>query len=383
MCVIRYGLAILVVASLQALIHADELPEDSSEGDFKKAFEEARETPTSSLGLVRYAYEIGYEAAKADRLLARNLSPDVEFLIAKARDPKAPRDQRLAIIVLGKLSGDPRAKQEILRLASDESRFAVRALSYMRTDDARDVAERLMVESRFTRVKAGAADILAAVGNEESLGKLTRRKEKEKGREVKLALERATTSLQYRLEKLPKEKRAEWSELELKWWRARQEAAETVKFSGRWERAATYLQFRGHRFPPEFLRLKLDTKDVLAIVVAGRQKETGVVQLLENLAMQRGSRGQMTRRALIRIGDDAALSLVAEALRSGDEAVWKLTIGDMLFVGDARTLALMGRLKDDKTYSKKTRHLLRNIWEALEKKLEKQPPKEAPRKRRE
>ncbi len=46
MRVIRYGLAILVVASLQALVHADELPEDSSEGDFKKAFEEARETPT-------------------------------------------------------------------------------------------------------------------------------------------------------------------------------------------------------------------------------------------------------------------------------------------------------------------------------------------------
>ena len=265
----------------------------------------------------------------AENLDAAGAANNVPYLAGVAKSCEGlgiTTEGRLAQLTLAVCAAQEQARLALSDLGLQEANQVVAtaaliAMSYSDEPYRREMVTQVAARHQGTRLGFFAIDLLAGVGDQQSLAWL---------REAKTAtdeLQRSIPSLESffaqsielleRILSLPDDDTNQWREAHTAMWRSKHEANRTRRRSG----ALRYFMRHRVTVPLEQLEMKIEAGDSHAVAIAGIQKETTLIGTLEALARsEEGDIAGCALGSLIRIGGPKAQEATANLLRSGSPA---------------------------------------------------------------
>lgn len=279
--------------------------------------------------------DVALQASKrwGDRAEARRLWPYTEGLARKdaetdtaflrqimAGDEEATR-AKLAALVLARRGGKE-ARDCLYTLLVNSPKVGDEVAYYMSPNDLQDVAERILVNRKEEELQMAALKFLGFAGDENSLALLKRMVVEVENETVRTRLQMDITGLSRRLERTPKDKRLEWAMHDLRYYRAARVTAGYRSEEAAIGMAARSLVEEG-AFPAAYLRSKIKDRHMIAVAIAGMQREAGLVDDLANMPdiCKGGWQGDTVMYSLASIGTAAAMEALAKWPKLDDPRV--------------------------------------------------------------
>jgi len=293
-------------------------------GYFQRLFEEGSQLPvlrgTDRFDEVkRFPPRMSKFHPQAQKLVEAGGLNEIPFLRTQAAERSGDR-RCLALLTLALMAEHEDARDALLNLAKVDSPFALLALSFMEPQHIKDVATELARDpAAYARYKV--FPLLAACGGNDTLDWL---------RAHKLALRDtpatdavindlgvAIAVLEKKL-RLPEERQRIWQESLLLLWRANRELP-GFRGGNNHSISAQSLASRGISVPADVLEMQIRHGDLIAIALAGIQKEESLVGPLSEFA-SKGLWAGMVAVSLGQIGSDDSFRALAELLKPQDGA---------------------------------------------------------------
>lgn len=288
----------------------------------------------------------------AARLAGKDTLVDVAFLRKVAETDEVATRAKLALLVLAHKGGKG-ARDCLYSLFVKKPKVGREVAFYMSPNDVRDAAERVLVNRKEAKLQIAAARFLAIVGDRNSLVLLKKVSAEVDNATVRTELQMIIPSVTERLSDTPKGRQLQWATQELRYVRAAKEGRMHRSLAAGIMRSARSATGEG-AFSIPYLRNKIKTGQMLAIAIAGLQRETGLVDDLADLAkMPRnstGSRGTILTNALLMIGNAAAMDALAKQIKPGATGRNATIAGMIARNGTESSVALLKRLSEDKKY---------------------------------
>jgi len=285
----------------------------------------------------------------AARLAGKDAQGDVAFLrqVAEAGEPAT--SAKLATLVLAH-TGGKEASDCLYALLVNRTKVGDDVAFYMSPNDVREAAERVLADRPEAELQIAAAKLLVFVGDEHSLALLKRMSAGIDDATVRTRLQIAISAVTKRLDEAPKGRQLQWATQELRYARAAKEGAGHRSVAGVIFVSAQLLAGE-EAFSTAFLRSKIKSGHMLAVMIANSQRETNLVDALAKaLENATGSRSAYLMATLARIGNTAAMDALAKRIKPGPAEANEGVIRAIAGGGTESSIALLKKLSEDKAY---------------------------------
>jgi HEAT repeat protein len=299
-----------------------------------------------------------YEKA-GDVLASRFPDADFEFLKAQAENEEGDSARKLAWMVLAKLASHQKdARDMVSGRAIAGDRLAILAVSFMPEAVRKEVAESLVRQEGYWQGKQDLVELLGFIGDEDSLKALNDLVGRNNERLARPAAIGVLPCLQEKLKQTAAEQQV-WSQRGVCCWRAMLEVEEPRLVGPEYVWAAEHVANSGVRCPVSFLKCRIKAGDVLAIVLAGIQKEG---ELIEDLGVAAESNSVLQRgkalESLVQIGNKDAMDVLSRLMKPGATEENNRIAQVLADMGTESSAGLLERLVRDERY--------RDSWPAFE-----------------
>ena len=286
----------------------------------------------------------------AERLTGKDAQVDVAFLRKIVEGSEEATRAKLAMLVLAR-TGGKEASDCLYTLLVNKPKVGGEVAFYMPPNVVRDAVERILVNRKEAKLQIAAAKLLRCVGEKNSLALLKRMLVEVDNATVRTELQIAISAVTRRLNDAPKGRELQWAMQELCYVRAWNEWRLDRSQVGGIMRAARLLVEEEALSVP-FLRSKIKSGDMLAVAVAGMQRETSLVDDMAKVSDNTGAGmdGRILMGSLARIGNAAAIDVLAKRIKPGATEVNERLAMTLAECGTEPTVALLKKLSEDKDY---------------------------------
>jgi len=292
-----------------------------------------------------------YEKAGAD-LASRFPDADIEFLKAQAENEKGDSVRKLAWVVLANLADHQKdARDMVSGRAIAGDRLAILSVSFMPEVAMKEVAECLVRQEGYWEGKQDIVELLGFIGDEDSLKALNDLVSRDNESLARPAAINALSCLQEKLKQTAAEQQA-WSQCGVRCWRAMLEVSKPRLIGVEYVWAAEHVANSGVKCPVSFLRCYIKGGGVLAIILAGIQREPELVEDLGAAAQSDSSlqRGKALG-SLMRIGNKGAMDVLLKQMKPGATEENNRIAQILADHGTSASVELLERLVRDEKYS--------------------------------
>jgi hypothetical protein len=303
-------LLLMALLTLQATSAAAAAP-----GAYETEFAKAVDTVLSTGKGQRLIWQAisPYEQVGAD-LASKFPTADLDFLSARTKNKDDQFSQKLAWVVLAKLSDRKEAREMVIEQAAAGNLSAMFAIALMPETVRREAAESVVRLTKSEETKGSIVTLLGGVGNAQDERLLDDLLRDDENRGVRHAAQASLVFLREKLGRKAEEQRL-WSQCAAVCWQGNCEASRpSVPLMKYWW-AAEVVVASGVKCPVAFLRCLIKQGEGIAIVLAGLQKEADLIEDLERAAET--DLADLAIGNLIQIGTKEAMDAVSRQFKAG------------------------------------------------------------------
>ncbi len=284
----------------------------------------------------------------AARLAGKNAQVDVAFfqqIVAKAGE--APIRVKLAALILGR-TGIKETRDCLLTLLVDKPMIAAQVVSHMSPNNLRGVAKHILATKKEAKLQIAATRWLWHVGDKGSLTMLKKMSEEVADATIRDELQIAIGMVTERLNNTPEGMEHQWIMQEVRYWRAQRDTGPCIVRTGTIIMIADLLA-KEEAFSTAYLRYKLRRGDPVAVVLAGRQRETSLVNDIQKIRGHHLDLG-LKITSLLMIGNTAAMDAIVKEIKPGATKANKRIADILVYHGGKSSVAILKKLSKDKKY---------------------------------
>lgn len=297
------------------------------------------------LGVNRFMPMMSKFASQAEKLVKAGAVQEIAFLISKAESHDR-NEKCLALLTLARISENKQARETISRLMAADSPLdnfgAIVAVTFMQPEFIKEVV--------LSHATFGTYPLLAATGDKDTLEVLRKTKADLRTKPVTVdavnRLNAAIALLDKRLS-LPEEKQLTWRKYLLVLYRANCERP-NFRGGGNHAIAAEALAKRGISVPAEILEVQIENRDMVAIALAGIQKEEALVGALSDVATKVPEHAALHSLAII--DSEASYKAIEHLAKPEDPDQNKSIARTLRSHASERSAALLEKLCKDEKY---------------------------------
>ncbi len=297
-------------------------------------------------------------------LAAKFPKADIQFLKAKIANKKDFVGRQVAWVMLAKLANRKDARNVILQHINDDDPLrwkAILAISFMPTAVRKDAA-------MFSATRIGCEvdimemiELVGYIGDEKTVKFLNKFAKQHKTGVIHEAIIRTLNGLQEKIKQSASEQKV-WTQAGVRFWRAYREVEQPIVPKMKYLWAAELVANSGVKCPVSFLRRKIKdgditkrhvlAKDIMAIILAGVQKEPELVSDLDRVvtASSRRLRWDWAVISLVRIGNKAAMDIVYKQMKPDDAEKNKNIAETLATYGTKSAVAMLEKLSKDEKH---------------------------------
>jgi HEAT repeat protein len=297
-----------------------------------------------------------HEKAGAD-LAAKYPDVDIKLLEERLKNTEDASVRSLAWVTLAKLSERKDAREIVYRRALTGDKLAILSVSFMPGKTRNEVAESIAIQGKTWECRTDMIELLSYIGDANSLKVLNELVELNKTGNVRQAAIKSMPCIHEKL-KQPATEQVMWSQCGLRFWQATREIERPCNLYGEFPWIVNRIGSSGMKCPISFLRYRINSGDTIAIMLAGIQKESQLIECLgaatdTDSALQRGG----AIESLIQIGNKDAMNELFKHLKPSAQEENRRILQILADCETSASVELLEQLIEDKEY--------RDLWPAI------------------